>query len=58
MVAVSGNTSSAPLIGSKDIQDRVSDGSVWSEKGPSDPRSDAKSDTNCVWSEPDRRPLE
>ena len=34
MVVVSGNTGSAPLIGSKVIQDRVYDGFVWSEKGP------------------------
>ena len=48
MVAVSGNTGSAPLIGSKVIRDRVSNESVWSEKGSSDPRPDAKSDANCV----------
>jgi len=34
MVVVSRNTGSAPLIGSKVIRDRASDGSVWSEKGP------------------------
>jgi len=34
MVVVSGNISAAPLIGSKVIRDRASDGSVWSEKGP------------------------
>jgi len=35
MVAVSGNTGSAPLIGPrKVIRDRASNGSVWSEKGP------------------------
>ena len=33
-IAVSGNTGSAPLISSKVICDRASDGSVWSEKGP------------------------
>jgi len=33
MVVVSGNTGSAPLIGSKVIRDRASDGSVWNEKG-------------------------
>jgi len=33
MVAVSGNTGSAPLIGSKVIWDRLSNGSVRSEKG-------------------------
>jgi len=34
MVVVSGNTGSAPLIDSKVIRDRASDGSVWSEEGP------------------------
>ena len=34
MVVVSGNTGSAPLIGSKAIRGCASDGSVWSEKGP------------------------
>ena len=34
MVAVSGNTGSAPLIGSKVIWEHTSGGSVWSEKGP------------------------
>jgi len=34
MVVVSGNTGSAPLIGSKVIRDRATDGSVWSETGP------------------------
>ena len=33
-VAISGNKGSAPLIGSKVIPDRASDGSVWSEKRP------------------------
>jgi len=56
MVAVSGNTGSTPLIGSKVIRDRASDGFVWSEKGSLDPRSDAKSDANCVRSETDRTP--
>jgi len=54
MVVVSRNTGSAPLIGSKAIQDRASDGSVWSEKGPRNLRSDAKSDAKCVRSETDR----
>jgi len=36
MVAVSGNTGLAPLIGSNVIRDRASDESVWREKGPSD----------------------
>jgi len=34
MVVVSENTGSAPLISSEVIWDRVSDGSVRSEKGP------------------------
>ena len=34
MVVVSGNTGSAPLIGSKVVRDRVPNRSVWSEKGP------------------------
>jgi len=33
MVVVSGNTGLAQLIGSKIIRDRVSVGSIWSEKG-------------------------
>ena len=33
MVAVSGHTGSAPIIGSKLIRGRGSDGSVWSERG-------------------------
>jgi len=56
MVAVSGNTGSAPLIGSEVIRDRESNGSIWSEKGTSDPRSDAKSDVIYIWSETDRTP--
>jgi len=56
MVAISGNTGSAPSIGFKVTRDRASDGSVGAEKGSSDPRSDAKSDANCDWSEADRMP--
>ena len=50
MVAVSGNTDWAPLIGSEVILDSRSDGSVdlWSKKGSFDPRSDPESDVNCV----------
>ena len=33
MVVVSGNTGSAPKIGSKVIRDRASNRSVWSERG-------------------------
>jgi len=54
MVTISGNTDSAPLIGSEVIQNCRSDGSVWSEKGSSDPRFDTKPDTNCDRSEADR----
>ena len=56
MVAVSPNAGSAPSIGSKVIRIRAWDGFVWSKKGSSDPRSDAKSDANCVQSEADRTP--
>jgi len=34
MIAVSGTTGLASLIGSKLIWNRASNGSVWSEKGP------------------------
>ena len=51
MVAISGYTGSAPLVGSKVIWDRASGGSIWSEQGSSDPRSNVKSSANCVWSE-------
>jgi len=40
------DTGRAPLIGFNVIWDRASDGSVWREKGSSDPRSDAKADPN------------
>jgi len=56
MVDVSRNTGSAPLIGSKVIRDRAPGGSVWRKKGSSDPRSDAKSDANCVRSAAERMP--
>jgi len=42
MIAVSENTGSAPLIDSSVIRDRVSDGSIWREKGSLDPRFDTK----------------
>jgi len=35
MVAVSGNTGSAPLARPKVSRDRASDGSIWSKKGSS-----------------------
>jgi len=53
IVVISGNTGYAPLIGSKEIPDRVSYGSI--EKGSSDPRSDAKSDANYVRPEANRK---
>jgi len=55
MVVVAGNTGSAPLIGSKVIRDRASDGSVWSEKGPRIP-STPQPDQSCVRSEVDQMP--
>jgi len=58
MVIISGNTGSATLIDPELIQDRGSDGSIWSEKESSDPNSDAKSDANCVRCEADRTPDE
>jgi len=54
-IAISGNTSSAPLIGSTVIRDRASDGSVWSEKGPRiHPMPEP--DQSCVRSEVDQTP--
>jgi len=53
-VAVSGNTGSAPLIDSRVIRDYTSDGSVWSETGSSDLRSDAKLDAHCALPETDQ----
>ena len=53
MVAVSRNTGSAPLTGSRIIWDHALDGSVWSKKDSPHSRSGAKSDTNCVRSESD-----
>jgi len=53
MVVVSGNTGSAPLIGSKVIWDRSSDGSVWREKGPQI-RPTPEPDQSCVQSEADK----
>jgi len=55
MVAVSGNTGSVPLIGSKVIRDRASDGSICSEKGPQI-RPAPEPDQFCVWSEADQTP--
>jgi len=49
MAAVSGNTGSAPLIGSKVIWDRESNSFVWNETRPLDPRLD----TRCVGFEVD-----
>jgi len=49
MVTVSGNTGSAPSIGSRVIWIRVSDESIWSEQV-----SVAKSDGNRALSEADR----
>jgi len=56
-IAVSGNTGLAPLIGSKLVSDRALDGSVWREKGFSDPKSDTKPDANCIRTEADWAPL-
>ena len=56
MATISRNAGSAPLTGSKVLQDRGSDGSIRREKGSSDPRSDAKSDANCVQFEADLMP--
>jgi len=57
MVVVSGNTGSAPLIGSKIIRDRGSGGSVWRgpAKGPQI-RPKSEPDQSFVWSEADRTP--
>jgi len=48
MAIISGNTGSGPLICSNVIWDRALGGSIWSEKGSSDLRSDAKSDANWI----------
>jgi len=50
---VSRNTGSTPLIGSKVIRDRASDGSVWSEKGPRISPT-PEPDQSCVRSEVDQ----
>ena len=55
MVVVSGNTGSAPLIGSTVIRDRACDGSVWSEKGPRI-HPTPEPDQSCVQSEVDKMP--
>ena len=55
MVVVSGNTGSAPLVGSKIIRDRASDVSVWSENGPRI-RPTPEPDQSCNQSEADRTP--
>ena len=36
------------LIGLKGIQDRASEGSIWSLQMSSDPRSDARPDSDCI----------
>jgi len=54
MVAVSANTGSEPLIGSKVNRDRASYRYVWSEKASLDSRSNAKSGANSVRSVSDR----
>ena len=53
MVVISGNTGSAPLIGSKVIQDRVSDESVWIKEGPRI-RPTPEPNQSCVRSEADQ----
>jgi len=50
MVTASKNITSLPLIGSKVIRGRAFEGSIWSVKGSSDPRSDAKPDSDCIQS--------
>jgi len=54
MVTISGDTGSAPLFRSKLIRDCTHNGSIWSQKGSSDSRYDAKSDANCVRSDANR----
>jgi len=55
MVVNSGNPGSAPLIGSKVIRDRASNGSVWSEKGPRI-RPTPEPDQSCVQSKAGQMP--
>jgi len=55
MVAVSGNTGSAPLIGSKVIRDRAFGGSIWSENGTR-MRPTPETDQFCVRSEVNQMP--
>jgi len=49
MVAVSGNTGSAPLFGSKPIWDSATDESVWSEKGPRPPTPNQTQPASGPW---------